>query len=172
MAEIDTAKGPRSLSLSEWPALDDLALPEEKRTVFLRRQLAVQAYARGESLSHIAEDCGVHRSTVLRLVRQGQQAHPDGRLWGYRALVPHVRVQPYERSMAPRVLVHSKAGNAGAFAQLLRRHPSLAIQLRRELEVSIPAWGSCSDDERRPHGGGPVLSRHSRIKASIPSLGC
>ena len=51
MAELDSPAGSRSLSLSEWPALDDLALPEEKRTVFRRRQLAVQAYARGESLS-------------------------------------------------------------------------------------------------------------------------
>ncbi|MEJ8827502.1 Mu transposase C-terminal domain-containing protein [Variovorax humicola] len=136
MTPADAPTGPRSLRLGEWPIVDDHAIAQEQRTVFQQRKLAVEAYARGESLKQIAQDCGVHRSTVLRLARQGQQAHADGRLWGYRALVPHVRVQAYERSKAPRVLVHKTAGNAGAFAQLLRRHPSLASQLRRELEVS------------------------------------
>ena len=135
MATVESPGGPRSVRLADWPALDDRALSDKQRVVYLQRQSAVEAYVRGDTLRNIAEQCGVHGYTVLRLVRRAQQAHPDGRLWGYRALVPHARVQPYERSKAPRVLMHEKAGNAGAFAQLLQRHPSLAVQLRRELEV-------------------------------------
>ena len=125
----------RSVLLSEWPVLDDGALPERRRTVYRQRRAAVEAYARGDALNRITQDSGLHRYTVLRLVRRAQQAHADGRLWGYRALVPQARVQSYERSKAPRVLVHGTAGNAGAFGQLLLRQPSLALQLRRELEA-------------------------------------
>ncbi|MDR6861316.1 helix-turn-helix domain-containing protein [Variovorax guangxiensis] len=135
MKPVDLQNGPRSLRLAEWPILDDSALVEGQRAVFQQRKLAIEAYARGETLRRIAEECGIHGYTVQRLVRRAQQAHPDGRLWGYRALVPHVRVRSYERSKAPRVLVHETAGNAGAFAQLLQRHPGLALQLRRELEA-------------------------------------
>ena len=54
-------------------------------------------------------------------------------LWGWRALVPQVRVRAYERQLAPKVLVHTKAGNAGAFSQLLARLPELEASLRSEL---------------------------------------
>ncbi|CAN7768815.1 hypothetical protein LJR039_007436 [Pseudorhodoferax sp. LjRoot39] len=42
-------------------------------------------------------------------------------------------MRAYERSAMPRVLVDAKAGNAGAFSQLLMRHPALAKQLRTEV---------------------------------------
>ncbi|MEJ8859151.1 Mu transposase C-terminal domain-containing protein [Variovorax robiniae] len=135
MTSADLSSGPRSLRLAEWPVLDGSALPEEQRTVFQRRKLAVEAYARGDTLLGIAEAYGVHGYTVQRLVFRAQQAHPDGRLWGYRALAPHVRVRSYVRSKAPLVLGHKTGGNAGAFAQLLLRHSSLKVQLRGELEA-------------------------------------
>ncbi|MDM0116815.1 Mu transposase C-terminal domain-containing protein [Variovorax sp. J22R133] len=135
MTSVDAKSKRRSLRLAEWPVLDDRALVKEQRTQFRQRKRAVEAYARGETLARIAREWGIHGYTVQRLAHRALQAHPDGRLWGYRALAPHVRVQAYERSKAPRVLVHGKAGNAGAFAQLLQRHPGLAAQLRRELEA-------------------------------------
>ena len=97
------------------------------------RAAAVSAYSQGHSLARIEADTGVHRVTLLRLIARALRPHPDARLWGYRALVPFAHVQPYERAAAPKVLVHGKAGNAGAFAQLLLRHPGLAKQLRSEV---------------------------------------
>lgn len=133
----------RNLQPSDWSALDEHALAPPARQAFEQRRSAIEAYVRGDSLEHIEITCGVHRSTVVRLVRRAQCAHPDGRLWGYRALVPQVRVQPYERIRAARVL-QGKAGNAGAFGQLLQRYPSLMAQLRAEIEdgqVTLRASG-------------------------------
>lgn len=124
---------PRGLHLADWPAIDERVLPKPDRDTYQARCQAVEAYARGDTLAGIEALTRIHRATLLRLIARALRAHPDGRLWGYRALVPHVRVQPYERNQAPRVLVHVKAGNAGAFAQLLQRHPSLAKQLRGEI---------------------------------------
>ncbi len=124
---------PNTIRLSDWPQLDERVLTGDARSTFGQRRDAIEAYASGRSLLNIYETWGIHRSTLQRLVRRAQSAHPDGRPWGFRALVPHVRVQPYERNKVPHALVNSKAGNAGAFAQLLQRHHSLAEQLRGEL---------------------------------------
>ena len=126
---------PNAIRLSDWPQIDDSLLANDARTTFVQRRDAIEAYASGSSLLHIHRTWGVHRSTLQRLVRRAVSAHPDGRLWGFRALVPQVRVQPYERTKVPHVLVHGKAGNAGSFGQLLQRHCNLAEQLRREIET-------------------------------------
>ena len=125
--------GNQVLSLADWPKVDPRALPNAQAEVYKARAAAVAAYSLSHPLRRIEADTGVHRGTLIRLIARAQRPHPDGRLWGYRALVPQARVQPYERAVAPRVLVHVKSGNAGAFAQLLMRHPSLAKQLRTEV---------------------------------------
>lgn len=123
------------LRLVDWPGLDDKALSKEARATFRQRRKAVEAYARGEPVESIERAFGIARATTRRLIARALRAHADGRLWGYRALVPQKRVAGYERLKAPRILDHGKAGNAGAFTQLLQRHPELATQLREELRA-------------------------------------
>lgn len=121
-----------SLRTREWPALDERVLDEGVKALFRRRRDALQAYANGARIADIESD-GVDRRTLRRLLQRALQPHPDGRIWGWRALVPQVRVKAYERQVAPKVLVHSKAGNAGSFGQLLERFPELQASLRKEL---------------------------------------
>ena len=128
-----TRKAPHLLRLADWPKLDLRALPQPARDIYRSRCAALDAYVSGERIETIETQHGVARSTLARMIRRAQRAHADGSVWGYRALVPHARVKAYERSLAPTALVHTKAGNAGAFAQLLQRHPSLEVHLRREL---------------------------------------
>ena len=126
----------RSLELmriAEWPRLDEKALDEHILEKYQSRCAAIEAYAQGEPVASIETEHGIDRSTLFRMVKRAQRAHADGSIWGYRALVPHVHVAAYERSRPPRALVHTKAGNAGAFTQLLQRHPALEAHLRREL---------------------------------------
>lgn len=122
-----------ALRLLDWPKVDPRALASAQADVYQARAAAVTAFSQGHSLARIEADTGVHRVTLLRLIARALRPHPDARLWGYRALVPFAHVQPYERAAAPKVLIHGKAGNAGAFAQLLLRHPGLAKQLRSEV---------------------------------------
>lgn len=123
----------RAVRLADWPTVDSRALPHAKAAVFKARAAAATAYSRGQPLVGIESATGVHRATLLRLIARALRPHPDGRLWGFRALVPQTHVRAYERSAMPRVLVDAKAGNAGAFSQLLMRHPALAKQLRAEV---------------------------------------
>ena len=133
-----------ALRLADWPRVDVRALPDAQAEVYRARAAAVSAYSHGHSLARVEDGTGVHRVTLMRLIARALRPHPDGRLWGYRALVPYKHVLPYERAVAPRVLVHDTAGNAGAFSQLLLRHPSLAKQLRGEVtggKVTLEPWG-------------------------------
>ena len=122
-----------ALRLADWPRVDARALPDAQAEVYRARAAAVSAYSHGHSLAQIEDSTGVHRVTLMRLIARALRPHADGRLWGYRALVPYTHVLPYERAVTPRVLVRDTAGNAGAFSQLLMRHPSLAKQLRGEV---------------------------------------
>lgn len=123
------------LRIAEWPRLDEKALDEHVLENYRSRCAAIEAYAQGEPVASIETEHGIDRSTLFRMVKRAQRAHADGSIWGYRALVPHVNVSGYERSRPPRALVHTKAGNAGAFTQLLQRHPALEVHLRRELSA-------------------------------------
>jgi putative transposase len=121
-----------SLRIGEWPQLDDRVLDAQAQALYRQRRSAVMAYASGAPITSILA-IGVDRHTLRRMVARALRPHPDGRVWGWRALVPQVRVRPYERQSAPKVLLHNKAGNAGAFGQLLARFPDLEAALRREL---------------------------------------
>ena len=120
------------LQIEHWPQVDARALDRASRQTFMLRRASVLAYAKGARSIEVVQS-GLDRKTLMRMIRRALQPHDDGRLWGWRALVPHTRVKTFERTLAPKVLVHTKAGNAGVFAQLLSRFPVLEASLRAEL---------------------------------------
>jgi hypothetical protein len=54
------------------------------------------------------------------MIERALQAHPDGRPWGFRALVPGSHTKAYQRYKAS-----VGVGLAGAFGQLLEKYPKL-----------------------------------------------
>ena len=115
------------LEPDEWPAFDVRALPRPLQQAFKNRRTAVELYVVGAALSEIESQLGVHRRQIYRLVQRCLATHEDGRVFGWRGLVPHVRTAAYERSSA---VVYAPgehaAGMAGAFGQLLQANPPLA----------------------------------------------
>jgi hypothetical protein len=122
------------LQIEQWPQVDARALSAEDRAIFRQRQASVLAYARGARVKDAVRE-GVNRKTLARMMARALKPHPDGRLWGWRALVPREHVKVFERTAQPKVLLHTKAGNAGAFTQLLSRFPALETALRDELRL-------------------------------------
>lgn len=119
-----------------WPVVDEDALTDEKRSKFKARRQAIDAYLAGElTLDQIARSTGVSASSIGRLARRCIETHPDGRIWGYRALLDYQRVREYHRE-APIVIdptaESNKAGLAGAFEFLLDQHPELRQYLENE----------------------------------------
>ncbi len=63
--------------------------------------------------------------------KSGLSPHPDGRIFGFRGLLAHVRVAEYSR-LSPITLRSERGscGAAGAFSHLLDRYPTLSAWLR------------------------------------------
>jgi hypothetical protein len=114
--------GRQGIDLSMWPAVDEGALPPDRAEQFLRRKRGVELYLGGESNAEIERQTGHSRAHIYRLVTERCiHQHPDGRLWGWRALVPHSRLKPYTRTKPLEPNIWGK-GTSGAL-QLLFSTP-------------------------------------------------
>lgn len=117
-----------------WPSLDEGSLPDVNRQLYLRRKMAIRMYLEGASENAILNTTGMRRSHIYRLIRERcLSVHPDGLIWGWRALIPHLRIKSYRRKKPVRVNVITGAGAAGALQTVLDLHPDL----RRNFEKRI-----------------------------------
>ena len=70
---------PSQVRPEQWPAVDADALPEARRTQFLRRKTGIVLYFNGASEADIRAACGFGRSHIYRLITERCLAqHPDG----------------------------------------------------------------------------------------------
>ncbi|WP_310647213.1 hypothetical protein [Burkholderia cenocepacia] len=108
------AEFPGELNLKSWPAIDPLALPAERRALYFRRERAIHLYLEGATSAQIKAACGMGRGQAYRLLTERcLRPHPDGRIQGWRGLLPHARVKAYERT-APLALNAWNGGAVGA----------------------------------------------------------
>jgi hypothetical protein len=85
---------PADSALTDFPLLDEESIPSSKRTEFHRRLKALYAVNEGMSVNASAIFFGVNRGTLTRTVRLSMDMHADGRPWGLRACIPHLRKTP------------------------------------------------------------------------------
>ena len=123
---------PELLDLSIWPTVDPGALAEPRRSELLSRIEAVRMYIGQATLQSIETATGVQRSVLYRLLRRCIGPHSDGRIRGFRALIPYGRAKRYERTKPVSATTRMKpSGSSGAMSTLLQRHESLVLFLRR-----------------------------------------
>ncbi len=120
--------------LSIWPTVDPSAFDGQRRKVLLERIEAVRLYLARSPLQKIISTTGVSRSLLYHLLRRCIEPHPDGRIRGFRALIPYARATQYERTkpVAPTTRTQH-AGSSGAMLKLLKQFDSLTALLRRRL---------------------------------------
>ena len=125
----------QALDLATWPTLAWTGLAADARERVRTRIEALECYARGESVKDIEAATGVNRRQLYRLLERALALHSDGRIYGFRALVAHVRVAEYVR-MQP-VIVRGERGSrgaVGALSQLFERYPVLAAWMLLQLK--------------------------------------
>lgn len=120
---------PLALDLATWPGIDLTALDLKARQRYRLRVTAIEHYRRGVPLEGIREKTTIDRRVLYRMIDRALRTHPDGRVWGFRALIPGLHTKAYERRKPAKV---TGRGLAGAFTQLLDRHEELE-QLIRQL---------------------------------------
>jgi hypothetical protein len=126
----------RCIDTAAWPTPDEGALSGQTLSLYLARKLAVRLYLAGESAETIKQQCSMSAKQAYRLIRERcLQPHSDGLVYGWRALVPHLRIKPYKRHRKVRVDSFGN-GAAGALEAMLDRHPDL----REDLDARIRAY--------------------------------
>jgi len=117
--------GTPDADLSTWPHPDEGAIPEKKRALYRQRKKAIQMYLSGESKQTIHQLCHLDLKHVYRLIRERCIAsHKDGRIYGWRGIVPGLHIRPYQRKSKLRVDDRGR-GAAGAMQAVLDSHPEL-----------------------------------------------
>nr|WP_181726122.1 hypothetical protein [Polaromonas sp.] len=92
------------IDLAAWVAVDERALPESQRELFLRRKRGIQRYLQGASAAELRDACGFGLPHIYRLITERcLKQHPDGTLYGWRGALPHQRVKAYARSTPPSI---------------------------------------------------------------------
>ena len=120
--------------LTLWPTIDPEALEPKVKQVYRAREQAITRFVHGEPLQRVVDGTSVALGQIHRLLRRCLTRHPDGRFYGWRALLPAVRIKSYTRVRTVKSGVPGKFGGAaGAMIQLLVRFPDLAHFIQREL---------------------------------------
>jgi hypothetical protein len=91
------------LDLSTWPSVDTSALDAEARKRYQRRAASIEEYRRGSALVVIEDKTKIDRRVLYRMINRALRTHPDGRVWGFRALIPGLRTKAYERRVPAKV---------------------------------------------------------------------
>jgi putative transposase len=125
---------PALLDTNSWQTVDLDRLEADVRALVQTRQRAIELVIRGESDAMIRSECSFSRQMAVYLLRRCLQIHPDGRVYGFRILLPHSRLAPYRRTAETHAdHQFSKSGLSGAFSKLLREHPALQDLLDRHI---------------------------------------
>lgn len=122
------------LNLSTWPEFDAQALAVDNRKIFESRRRAVELYVANTAIEQIEKHTGVDRRQLYRLLPRCNQMHDDGRVYGYRALVPYARLADYQRTKRSKLHpIGGSRGTAGAFDKLLQLHPPLGVWIDQQI---------------------------------------
>ena len=110
---------------SLWPTVDAGLLEEEDKEQYQQKKTLVIAYLNGTQVNRLSEQYQITPNTIRRYVFRCYAQHEDGRIWGFRALIPYKRIKEYQRSISTVDHQKSNRGNAGLLMQLFFKYPHI-----------------------------------------------
>lgn len=116
-----------------WPGVDEGALSTDSRRLYLLRKAGIETYCRTRSLEHAATAAATTKREIHRLFSRCLSTYADGRLAGWRALIPHLRLRPYVRKSTRPGSDDARSGFAGLFGLLMSTYPSLRARVHSEI---------------------------------------
>ncbi|MFZ2329064.1 MAG: hypothetical protein WAW73_19270 [Rhodoferax sp.] len=120
-------------SVESWPTIDEGALSAEALEIFQRRRRAVLLYLSGASYDTLYEETGFKARYINHTIRNRcMHPHPDGQVYGWRALIPGLHISAYTRKKKV-TADHNGLGTAGALGNLLSLQPEFATQLDKQI---------------------------------------
>lgn len=135
MARVTSRRNLVLVDLSLWQAVDDMALPEEKRKGYYDNKVALELYRSQSSLKEIEERTGLSKQSLYKLVERCLTRHLDGKHWGYRACVPGTRIGATPDPVRDREKIEAEDPRAGAMAAFFRVYPQIESALKLYLKT-------------------------------------
>jgi transposase InsO family protein len=116
-------------SVDSWPSIDEGTLDEKALARFHKRKQAVLLYLSGASSASLYEQTGFTARYMNHTIRERcMYPHADGRVYGWRALIPGLHIVRYTRKK--KVKADSQGnGTAGALGNLLLQEPDFSTRL-------------------------------------------
>jgi hypothetical protein len=94
---------PEHRDTSQWYSIDSSALDTEARTRYERLKAALMLYLDTGALGAAAREAGCSNALLLKQLNRCLTIAPDHAIYGWRALLPYLRLTEYHRR-APEVL--------------------------------------------------------------------
>ncbi|WP_228892604.1 Mu transposase C-terminal domain-containing protein [Pseudoduganella aquatica] len=115
-----------------WPSIDSSHLePTEQGRVQQLCSALWDLFSEGDmSVKAIMIRYGVQKQALYRAARRCIEKHPDGGIYGFRAVLPYMRTKDYERQIPPTPVPYERTGCTGALAQLFRDYPDIEKCIR------------------------------------------
>lgn len=114
---------------AKWPWIDAGLLSNSARLRYESLRKGIEVYCRSGQLSIAAKEAKTSPGNLHRVFARCVSSCADGQIAGWRALVPHIRLVKYERSLQSR----NRAAKPGQFDLLLRTHPQIKACLDDEI---------------------------------------
>ncbi|WHZ60077.1 hypothetical protein [Metabacillus hrfriensis] len=110
-------------NVENWHQVNVPSLKPEDKEIFLNRKKAIDYYINSErTLSEIQNETGIEKAALYRLLKRCLYKDMYNENFGYRGLIPHLKIKEYERKDLP-VGLHANA--TGAFTLFLDRYPEI-----------------------------------------------
>lgn len=123
--------------IDTWPTVSEDKISESQREHFRHRCQAVKMYIEGSALLEIEGVTGIRRNSIQSLTMKCLDITEDGRILGFRALIPYLRQKHYKRTASVKhKFKEAQGGLSGVFRQTLDKYPEIEealIQLVRKM---------------------------------------
>lgn len=126
--------------VSAWPTPPAKAIRANYLDSYKSRKRAIEAYVNGVALKTICKDEAIDSAALYGLYESCIEQDEDGKIRGFRAIIPYLRSKEYERKspVKPDSLALGR-GVSGLFAALLEKHSILkdfiAAQARKYASI-------------------------------------
>lgn len=113
-----------------WPTVEVNLIHDDLQEAFNQRCDAVKKYIDGVALAEIEEKTGIASKRVTTLIKKCLKPSSDGRILGFRALVPYLSTKDYVRKAVVKPkFPEAQGGMSGVFRSLLNKHPTIEKKL-------------------------------------------
>lgn len=127
-----------------WPTADPSDLRKDRKATFQSRCEAIRLFVedRSVSIEEIKRKTGVHREQLYRLLGRCLSRDADGRIYGFRGVIPNKTLKAYKRhAKVKSAKPQSRGGAAGAFSAILERYPDIKRWLIRQVKLRLKPIG-------------------------------